>query len=178
MDIFAHALWVGAGSTLLKRKKKISKRTMWAAIVLTVAPDIPLFIPVLLWALSPAGSFKLFFNYIFTTPGNEPNIPESIVFISHHLHCAMHSVVVAGVITLLVWAYLRRFPVLILGWWIHIFIDIFTHSKEYYAVPILYPFTERAFNGVAWISPWFLAINYMILAFIYLGLYFTRTRTL
>jgi membrane-bound metal-dependent hydrolase YbcI (DUF457 family) len=44
----------------------------------------------------------------------------------------------------------------LLGWWSHIVIDVFTHSADYYAVPVLYPFTERGFDGIAWITPWFM----------------------
>ena len=177
MDILAHALWVGAGATALKRKKKINSRTMWMAIAFTVLPDIPLFIPVLIWALSPAGSFQAFYDYIFATPTSEPHIPSAIIFISHHFHCTMHSLVIVGAVTLLAWTYFRRFPIALLGWWIHIVIDIFSHSKEYYAVPVLYPFSEEGFNGIAWISPWFQAANYGLLLVVYFWLYFqTRFR--
>lgn len=174
MDIFAHALWVGAGATLLKRKKKISSRTRWWTIALTVAPDIPLFIPVLLWSLSPSGSFKTFYDYIFTTPENEPSLPSTVVFISHHLHCVMHSMVIVAAVTFLTWFYLKRFFIPLAGWWIHILIDIFTHSKEYYAVPIFYPFSEEGFNGIAWISPKFLMFNYVLIACAYLWLFLNR----
>ena len=47
----------------------------------------------------------------------------------------------------------------LLGWWSHIVIDVFTHSAEHYAVPVLYPFTERGFDGIAWTTPWFMVLN-------------------
>ena len=52
----------------------------------------------------------------------------------------------------------------LLGWWSHILIDIFSHSADYYAVPVLYPITMRGFDGVAWNTPWFMALNYLALA--------------
>lgn len=174
MDIFAHALWVGAGVTYLKQKKKLSNRTRWWTIAFSVAPDIPLFIPVFLWALSPSGSFKAFFDYIIATPGREPPIPSAVILISNHLHCIMHSVVIAAAVTLVAFAFLKMFLFPLVGWWIHIVIDIFTHSKEYYAVPIFYPFSEKAFDGIAWIDPKFFIVNYVLIAFAYILLFSFR----
>ena len=34
-----------------------------------------------------------------------------------------------------------------------IVIDVFWHSPDYYAVPVLYPFSYRSFDGIAWIPP-------------------------
>jgi len=31
-------------------------------------------------------------------------------------------------------------------------------------VPVLYPFTQRGFDGLAWNTPWFLALNYAAIA--------------
>ena len=39
-------------------------------------------------------------------------------------------------------------------------IDVFTHSADFYPVPVLYPFTQRGFDGLAWNTPGFQAINY------------------
>lgn len=47
--------------------------------------------------------------------------------------------------------------------WSHIVIDVFTHSADYYEVPVRYPFTERGFDGIAWVTPWFMVLNYVAL---------------
>ena len=52
----------------------------------------------------------------------------------------------------------------LLGWWSHIVIDVFTHSAEFYPSPVLYPFTQRGFDGIAWNTPAFMAANYLALA--------------
>ncbi len=52
----------------------------------------------------------------------------------------------------------------LLGWRSHIVIDVFTHSADYYAAPVLYPITECGFNGIAWNTPWFMGLNYAVLA--------------
>ena len=86
------------------------------------------------------------------------------VMVQHTIHCIAHSAVIAAGVTLLLWAWRRALWLPLLGWWSHIVIDVFTHSADYYASPVLYPFTERGFDGIAWITPWFMALNYLALA--------------
>jgi membrane-bound metal-dependent hydrolase YbcI (DUF457 family) len=90
----------------------------------------------------------------------------------------MHSAPIAAAATLLSWLALRRLWIPLLGWWSHIVIDVFTHSAAFYPVPVLYPFTYRGFDGLAWNTPWFLAVNYAAIAVVAAGLWFTRPRTL
>jgi hypothetical protein len=47
---------------------------------------------------------------------------------------------------------------------LHLVIDVFTHSAAFFPTPILYPFTERGFDGLAWNTPWFMVLNYVSLA--------------
>ena len=104
-------------------------------------------------------------------PGQEPWLPPWVQLGSHHLHCLMHSAPVAGLVTLIVWAVRRAFWIPLIGWWLHIVIDVFTHSADYYAVPVLYPITMRGFDGEAWNTPWFMALNYLGLAAVWLWLW-------
>lgn len=39
-----------------------------------------------------------------------------------------------------------------------------------------YPFTEKAFDGLAWNTPWFLMANYLVLAVAIAFLLLTRSR--
>ena len=64
--------------------------------------------------------------------------------------------------------------VALLGWWSHILIDVFTHSREFYAVPVLYPFSDWSFDGIAWTDPRFMVVNYVALAATYVWLFLTR----
>jgi membrane-bound metal-dependent hydrolase YbcI (DUF457 family) len=88
--------------------------------------------------------------------------------------------VVAGAATLAlalaVRARRRRFWIPLLGWWSHIAIDVFTHSAAYYPAPVLYPFSQRGFDGLAWNTPWFLGLNYVVLAAVSLALWLSRRR--
>jgi hypothetical protein len=93
---------------------------------------------------------------------------------SHHLHCVMHSALVAAAVTLLLWAVMRSLWLPLLGWWSHIVIDVFTHSADFYPSPVLYPITQRGFDGIAWNTPWFVVVNYAALAGVGVWLWMRR----
>ena len=164
MDILAHSLWAGIGVAVLCRSRPITPRTAAATVALAALPDVLQLLPILAgWALG-SGSWATVQAYANALPGQEPALPANVELLSHHLHCIMHSAVVAGVVSWLVWGLLRAGWLPLLGWWSHIVIDVFTHSADYYAVPVLYPFTERGFDGIAWNQPWMLALNYAAIA--------------
>ena len=176
MDMLAHALWAGAGAELLRRKTPISKRSIYGIVLLAALPDVLQLVPILGWMAIGDGSIGLVYEYVFSTPGTEPHLPPIVRGLAYHLHCMGHSAIVAGAVTLLAW--LRRPQLLIplLGWWSHIILDVFTHSKDYYPSPILYPITYAGLNGIAWNEPIFLLLNYLALALLYAVLLFTRRK--
>lgn len=165
MDIFAHALWAGAGVALAHCRWPIKPATAAASVVLAALPDVPHLLPILVWSMFGEGTFAALGAYAIAVPGQEPTMLPVVALISHHLHCVMHSAVVAGAITLWVWVVRHALWIPLLGWWSHIVIDIFTHSADYYPSPVLYPITQRGFDGLAWNTPWFMALNYTVLIF-------------
>jgi LexA-binding, inner membrane-associated putative hydrolase len=173
MDIVAHTLWVAAGVTVLHRRRPLSKSTVINCLVLAALPDVLHLLPIAGWWLFADGSFAALQGYAIAVPGQEPGLPPLAQLWSHHLHCVMHSAPVAALVTVALWTAWRSFWIPLLGWWSHIVIDVFTHSADYYAVPVLYPFTERGFDGIAWNTPWFMALNYLVLAVV--GLWLLRT---
>ena len=52
----------------------------------------------------------------------------------------------------------------------------FTHSADFYPSPVLYPITQRGFDGLAWNTPWFLVLNYSALGLIGLWLWLARNK--
>jgi LexA-binding, inner membrane-associated putative hydrolase len=164
MDIAAHALWAGIGVVALRRRRPITPATAVLAVALAVLPDVLQLLPVLGWWLLADGSWAALRAFVVAVPGQEPGLPQAVQWWSHQWHCVMHSAPVAVLVTALVWVASRSFWLPLLGWWSHIVIDVFTHSADYYAVPVLYPFTERGFDGIAWTTPWFMALNYAALA--------------
>jgi hypothetical protein len=176
MDIVAHTLWAAAGAAVIHRRRPLSRRTGIAVLVLAALPDLLHLLPIAGWWLFGDGSFAALRGYAVALPGQEPALPPLVQFWSHTLHCVMHSAPIAALVTGAVWAARRSFCIPLLGWWVHIVIDVFTHSADYYAVPVLYPFTERGFDGIAWTTPWFMALNYLALAGVGLWLVLTSRR--
>lgn len=139
-------------------------------------PDVLQMLPVLAWWWFGAGTFAEVRSFAIAMPGQEPHLPTVVNFVSHHLHCMAHSAVVAGLVTFVVWRVHRSLWIPLLGWWSHIVIDVFTHSADYYASPVLYPFTQRGFDGIAWNTPWFMALNYAALGALGVWLLFAAAR--
>lgn len=176
MDIVAHTLWACAGVALVRRHRPVSRRVAALTILLAALPDILHLVPIAAWWAFGSGTLETIRAYAVAVPGDEPSLPPLVGLASHHLHCIMHSAPVALAVTMLIWA-LRGSPGLALaGWWSHIVIDVFTHSADYYAVSVLYPFTYRGFDGLAWNTPWFLLLNYASLGVAALWLWLWRTR--
>lgn len=167
MDTLSHGLWAGAAVMALARRKPVTRAQLAGAVVMGILPDIAQAIPVLGWALTRDDSIAAFMSFAAATPGREAVMPPGIEAVSHHLHCMLHSIVIAALATLAAW---RLRPVLLVpfvGWWLHILLDVPTHSESYYAVPLLYPFTYWGVDGIAWTTPWVLAVNYGGLALAY-----------
>ena len=174
MDIVAHGLWVGIGLAAARRKRDIPRGTALATLAAAMAPDLIQLLPVLFAAVSRPDGMAVLQAYIMALPGFEPALPPSIATLTNHLHCVMHSAVVAGVVTAAIWWLRRSIWLPLLGWWSHIVIDVFTHSAEFYPVPVLYPFTQRGFDGIAWNEPWFLLANYAAIAVALAWLFLSR----
>jgi hypothetical protein len=171
MDIVAHTLWAAAGVTALRRRWPIAPSIVAATLGMAALPDVLHLLPIAFWWVFGDGTISVLSAYAVAMPGQEPALPPVVLLWSHHLHCVMHSAIVAGAVTLLLYAVRRTLWIPLLGWWSHIVIDVFTHSADYYAAPVLYPITERGFDGIAWNTPWFMGLNYS--ALVAVGLWLT-----
>ncbi len=163
MDILAHGLWAGAAIALARPRFPLAARTAAWTVGLAVLPDVLHLLPLVAWWALGEGTGAALRAFALAVPGAEPGLPPLVGLLSHHLHCIMHSAPVALAATALLWAARGSFWIPLAGWWSHIVIDVFTHSADYYPVPVLYPFTQRGFDGLAWNTPWFLALNYVAL---------------
>jgi hypothetical protein len=163
MDVFAHALWASVGIAAISRARPIETRTVVATVGLAALPDLAHPLPLIGWWLFGEGSASTLWAYALALPCQEPAMPPMVAMLAHHVHCTLHSAIVAGSVTMLLWKILGRFWIPLLGWWSHVVIDVFTHSAEYYASPVFYPITQRGFDGLAWNTPWFMVVNYLSL---------------
>jgi hypothetical protein len=171
MDIVAHMLWAGAGTLLVARHApaaRVTRRMAAATVGLAALPDLMQFVPLLVWVALGDGPWAALANHALALPGQEPSMPAPVALVSHHLHCIGHSAPIAAAVSAAAWFVARGLWLPLLGWWSHILIDVVTHSADFYAVPVLYPFSERGFDGIAWNEPWFIALNYGALALFWL----------
>ena len=177
MDIVAHTLWAAAGAIVVHRRRALSRGTVVATLVLAALPDLLHLLPVVGWWAFADGSFAALQGYAVAIPGQEPGMPPLVQTGAHHLHCILHSAPMAGLVSLVAWMTRRRCWIPLLGWWSHIVIDVFTHSADFYASPVLYPFTQRGFDGIAWNTPGFMALNYTAIAAVAVWLLISRKRS-
>lgn len=163
MDFLAHGLWAGAAIKAGTRLRDIPWPAAIWTIALSVLPDFGHALPVAVWAIA-SGVPTLLVDYALAPPGGEPPMPEAVAFWSHHLHCTLHSGIVAGVCTLAALLAIRRFWLPLAGWWSHILIDVFAHSTNFFPSPVFYPFSYWGFDGLAWNTWAFQVVNYLALA--------------
>jgi len=157
MDIFAHGLWTAVVY------QKVPPRVRWWAVFFGVAPDL--------------ASFGVFFvqRLVQGTLGFGQPTAWSIPAYVYQLYSYTHSLVVWVAAVLLV--YLcdrRRIPWVLGAWGIHIVIDIFTHSADFFPTPFLWPLSSFHVNSFSWGEPWFMALNYSALAVAYVVWYLKK----
>jgi hypothetical protein len=133
MDIFAHSLW----SLIVFFRHPLK----WWAVFLGVFPDIATFLPHFIVDHMFKGgqsTFNLVYQYTHSIP----------IFL-----------VVVGVTFLL----FKKKAIVFGAWGLHIILDIFTHPKEYYATPYLYPFNSPFLFAFDYRSISFLVVNYLLI---------------
>lgn len=160
MDVIAHGLWAAAAAsgkrTLAGRRLPVWWMTWWAMF-----PDLLAFGPSVAMALW----LRIAGGPDYARAANRGHFPHADFGLP--LYAASHSLVVFAVVFGLVSAVARR-PVLgLLGWLLHILIDIPTHSLRFYATRFLWPIAGWRFDGIAWRTPWFLLCTYGALALVY-----------
>lgn len=158
MDILAHALWTAGGALPLRRRLR-RPLSLRGAIFWGVFPDVFSFaIPALVriwWYLSGTTSSLL----------PDPHGPQHFRFV-WTLYYASHSLVIFGLAFGIVWLFAKR-PILeMLGWSLHVLIDIPTH-QGIFALHFFWPLSSYGISGFRWENHWFMAANYASLFLLY-----------
>jgi hypothetical protein len=173
MDIISHGLWAGALSKIVKLKKR--KFNFWFAAFWGMFPDIFAFvIPFIIWI------FALLFGIVSlpdsinlgATPSTFPyyNIIEILYNISH-------SLIIFSGIFLLVYLIFQKPIWIMFGWLLHILIDMFTHIREHFPTPILWPLSNFKINGlIYWRNPWFMVGDVVLLIIVYCIIFLRKKR--
>jgi hypothetical protein len=199
MDTLSHGLWataVGKGVNRRSTKKiKIGLMALWGII-----PDLFAFTPVVIWMLWQLLYKGVSFSDI---PRPEIMSPEErnaifILRLSETLYHISHSVIVFLVLFFLVWGFryyrlnqkrktertfrntLHQEPYgytpcwEMTGWFIHVLMDIPTHSGMLYPTLFLWPLSDWYYDGNSWGTLWFMIANYSCLLIVFILLRFVR----
>jgi len=134
-----------------------------------VFPDLFAFTIPFIW---------LFGNLIFggmsfadlPRPGEIEPAPQDtlpIFRLTSTLYNISHSAIIFLIVFGVVFLILRRPLWELGGWFIHILLDIPTHSYQFYPTPFLWPLSGWKFDGFSWGTPWFLILNYSAIIIAY-----------
>lgn len=167
MDILGHALWTTAAAAGARRRLGCQVHLGWAAFW-GIFPDVFSFaIPAIvrIWWYATGTTHSLM---------PQANSAQHFQFVWQLYHCS-HSLVVFAVVFGVVWGLAGR-PVLeLLGWPLHILIDIPTH-RGIFAIHFLWPLSSYGVQGIRWESPWFMGMNYGLLVLVFGGMWMRNRR--
>lgn len=175
MDVLAHTLWTNAGARAgnklaEKKGKKFHLHVGWTAFW-GVIPDFFAFIIPFIVTLYGV----VFGDQSFASmrPSGAP-----IGFdLASYLYQFSHSLVVWAFAFCAVWFFSKRPRFELLGWALHILIDIPSHDIGFYATPFLFPISEYRFPyGVSWANKYYMIINYSALAFVWIRIFIKRSK--
>ena len=166
MDIFSHAFWTAVAAKNANSKikhfknKKIS--VFWAT-AWGVLPDIFAFAPVFISA-TPVFLLGVGDQSVFTIPHPSELEPVNrdtlfIFKLTHSLYNISHSAIIFFLVLGLIYFFTKKIRWEMLGWLLHILIDLPTHSYKFYPTPILWPLANWKFDGIPWSTPWFMVLN-------------------
>lgn len=142
MDYLAHGLWSFIAFHKTKRPKY--------AVYFGLLPD------TFSWVI------YFFYNVLVGTVGRPDllNIPHWAMT----LYGLTHSLIIFFIVIAFVYLISRSVPIYVWAWLLHILIDIPTHSRTFLPTPFLWPVSLYAFPGISWGTPWFMVLNYVLLA--------------
>ncbi len=179
MDIFAHALWAGAGAQKLneslEKRGKTKVSILWSAFW-GIFPD--------LFAFSIPSVLTLYALLVGTTTFQKlsergPHLqPDNQAFdLAHNLYQYSHSLIIFFVVFGVVWFIFKRPRLEMLGWLLHILIDIPSHSINFFPTPFLFPLSNYRFPyGIAWSNQIFMIVNYSLLLLVFLYFSFRKKK--
>ena len=176
MDILAHTLWTNAGARgvnkLRERKGKPKIVSVGWTAFWGVAPDFFAFTVPFLIVI-----FNVVTGKLALSSFGGHHMPVAGFDLASYLYQYSHSLVVFAIVFLAVWAIYRRPRWELLGWALHILIDIPSHDIEFYATPFLFPISDYRFPyGIAWSNMYYMIINYSALLLVWGGIMISKIK--
>ena len=170
MDIFSHGLWAAAGAKGLNKAQDKRRVNIWVATLWGMFPDLFAFSIPFMFIVGSV----IFGSAHFSDFGAHPMVAEPpgggaflVAHLAHALYNVSHSLVVFSVVFFGVWAYFKQARLELLGWFLHIIMDIPTHTYAFFPTPVFWPLFDWRFNGFSWANPRFLILNYSVLLIVY-----------
>jgi len=160
MDFISHGLW---GGIAFGRKNKIN---FWWSFFIGIAPDILSF--GVFFAMTILGFVD---RPNFGVGPHDSNSFPSIIYILYNI---THSLIIFGVIFLMVWIILKKPFLPLFAWGIHIILDIFTHSFDFFPTPFLWPISDFKLDAWMWGSYWIFIPNVVLLIILYSWFFIDR----
>lgn len=154
MDIISHGLW---GSIAFGRSNR--KNFLWA-FFFGVMPDMLSF--GIFWIAAMLG-FEARLDWSAGPPPMDA-IPAYV----HSLYNVTHSLVVFAVAFGVVYLITRKPFWPMAAWAVHVALDIFTHTKEFFPTPFLWPVSDFKINGTNWSEPYIFFPNVAVLLALYI----------
>ncbi len=171
MDIFAHALWTNVMARIAKRRQeqrkkillKIGWTTFWGVFPDLFAFTIPFAVSIYEWI---AGN-GFMYGQASVASGLAPT-----------LYQYSHSLVIWLIVFGIVWVICKRPRWELLGWALHILIDIPSHGGGFFLTPFLWPISNFRFtHGISWAHPIYMIVNYSALLVTWVSLLINRWRS-
>lgn len=162
MDILAHMLWANygarAGNVKLKKKNKplinLGWVTFWGVFPDLFAFTIPFCIAI----------FGSIFGGQSLNTMRSHHVLAGGFDIASFLYQYSHSLVIWAMVFIIFWIVSKRPRLELLGWALHILIDIPSHAGSFYPTPFLFPISDWKFlHGIPWSNKWYMIINYSLL---------------
>lgn len=177
MDILAHTLWTNAaaraGNTVSAKKKGSFKISPGWAAFWGVFPDFFAFTIPFCIAL-----YRVAFTGTTLASLRDHHGLAGGFDIVAYLYQFSHSLVVWAAVFLIVWFFAKRPRYELLGWALHILIDIPSHAIGFYPTPFLFPLSEYRFPyGIPWSNMWYMLINYTALLLVWGSIIIRRHKT-
>ena len=148
MDTLSHALY---GKGLFGYRKY-----RWSSFFFGVVPDIFSF-----------GIYFLFLIFFSESDFGKPTKAELPVWV-YELYNISHSMITASFFIIIAYFIKKEFAWPMLAWPMHIIVDFFTHSIEFFPTPVLWPVSDYRFDGIPWSNPYIFISNFVIIFIIYI----------
>lgn len=173
MDILAHTLWTNYGARVgnkmrIKKGKPKMFNVGWTAFF-GVFPDffafvIPMIISVWGMIIGKISFAQLSHHGMSNSFG-----------LSYELYNYSHSLVIWATVFIIVWIISKRPRYELLGWALHILIDMPSHAGGFFLTPVLFPLSDWKFtNGIKWSNTYYMIINYSLLFLVWGNIFWKK----